>query len=349
MSGTTGTAPTDRIFLTGGTGYLGKHLVHEFHTAGYELILLTRPGSDRRGLPLDGVRYVEGDLLQPESFAAILEEVGAVVHSAALVSAWERDRTRFDQINVRAVEHLLEACVRAGVARVVYTSSFFVLGPGADPGPRNETQGVPVVGFNDYDRTKIEAARVVEDYRRIGLDVIKVMPTVIYGPGSRTQGNHVARILEQLLSERLPGIIGDGSQRWNYVHVADVARGHRLALERGEAGQDYLLGGENRSLLEFLELAAHFAGVRLPRRRLTFPLLAAVARWQVARARLGGAAPELTPGIVRAYRHHWAFDDRKAREELGYRGRALQEGLSETLRWLQSGGISPFRDEWSTE
>ena len=346
MSEATGIAPRDKIFLTGGTGYLGKHLVREFLQAGYEVLLLTRPGSDRRGLPLGGVRYVEGDLTVPESFADVLHEVGAVVHSAGLVSAWERDRKRFERINVQGLRGLLEACANAHVARVLYTSSFFTLGPGGDASPRNENQGVPVVGFNDYDRTKILAARVVEDYRRDGLDVVSVLPTVIYGPGARTQGNHVATILEDLLAGRLRGILGDGSQQWNYVYVDDVARGHRLALERGEAQRNYLLGGENRSLLEFLELAAELGGVDLPRRKLPFAVLGAVARWQVTRASLGGKSPDLTPGMVRAYRYHWAFDDQCAREELGYRSRSLRDGLVETVRWLRGGGHSPFRDEW---
>jgi len=347
MNSPTETAPTDRIFLTGGTGYLGKHLVREFRHAGYELFLLTRPHADRSGLPLDGVRYIEGDLLEPSSYAEVLEKVGAVVHSAGLVSAWESDRKRFDRINVQGLAGLLEACAQAHVPRVVYTSSFFTLGPGADGRPRTESQGVPAVGFNDYDRTKILAAEVVNEYRHDGLDVVSVLPTVLYGPGPRTQGNHVATLLEKLVAGRMPGLLGDGSQCWNYVHVADAARGHRLALERGDAGRNYLLGGENRTLREFLELAAELAGVEPPRRRIGFAMLSAVARWQVVRARMGGPPPELTPGMVRAYRHHWAFDDTRAREELGYRSRSLREGLEETLRWLQAGGDSPFRDEWS--
>jgi nucleoside-diphosphate-sugar epimerase len=155
----------------------------------------------------------------------------------------------------------------------------------------------------------------------------------------------VATILEDLLAGRLPGLLGDGSQVWNYVHVVDAARGHRLALERGERGRDYLLGGENRSLRDFLELAASLAGVEAPRRRVPFAVLGMAARLEVGRARLTGRTPTLTPGMVDCYRHHWAFSDRRARHELGYRGRLLEEGLRETVDWLRRGGISPFRDD----
>jgi farnesol dehydrogenase len=347
MNGLTGLEPKDRILVTGGTGYLGKHLVHEFLREGYEVILLTRDGSDRCGLPLAGVRYRTGDLLDPASYEAVLREVGAVVHCAGLVSAWDPDPGRFDRINVEALDQLLRECRGASVARVVYTSSFFTLGPGPDAMPRIEAQRAPGAGFNDYDRTKILGARVVDDHRQAGLDVVSVLPTVLYGPGPRTQGNHVATILEDLLAQKLPGIIGDGSQVWNYAFVRDVARGHRLALERGDAGADYLLGGENLSMADFLGVAAELAGVEVPTRKVPFAVLMAVARLQVLRARILGTAPSLTPGIVRSYQHHWAFDDGRAQRELGYRGRSLREGLRETLDWLRGGGRSPFQDDWS--
>ncbi len=339
-------APVDRVFLTGGTGYLGKHLVREFLEAGYELLLLTRENSDRSGLPLKGVRYVEGDLLDPASYAHVLGEVGAVVHSAGLVSRWEKDKDRFDRVNVEGLDGLLRACTQAQVARVVYTSSFFVLGPGEDAAPRDETQRMPVAGFNDYDRTKILAEKCVGAHRRQGLDVISVLPTVIYGPGARTQGNHVAEILEDLLAGKLPGVIGSGAQVWNYVFVRDAARGHRLALEKGEACGDYLLGGENASMLEFLDLAAEIGEVSAPKRKVPFRVLMAVARLQMLRARLTGKAPELTSGMVRSYQYDWAFNDAKARRELGYEGRDLHDGLSETIGWLRAGGVSPFRERW---
>jgi len=347
MSGTTGLEPKDRILLTGGTGYLGKHLVHEFLREGYEVLLLTREGSDRGGLPLDGVRYHTGNLLEPSGYERVLEEVGAVVQSAGLVSAWEPDPTRFDQVNVEALDALFHACRRVSIARVVYTSSFFALGPGLDATPRCEQDRMPGEGFNDYDRTKILGARVVDEHRQRGLDVVGVLPTVIYGPGSRTQGNHVAKILEDLLAGKLPGILGDGSQVWNYAFVQDVAKGHRLALERGVAGADYLLGGENLSMAGFLELASELAEMAPPTRKVPFGVLMTVARLQVLRARLLGITPDLTPGIVRSYQHNWAFDDRQAHRDLGYQGRPLRDGLEETLDWLRSGGESPFQDDWS--
>jgi farnesol dehydrogenase len=350
MMETSNFAPVDRVFLTGGTGYLGKHLVREFLAAGYELLLLTREDSDRSGLPLDGIRYVEGDLLDPSSYRQVLGEVGAVVHTAGLVSRWEKDKSLFDRVNVDALDGLLHACEEAHVARVIYTSSFFVLGPGEDATPRNETQRMPVAGFNDYDRTKILAERCVKEHRKRGLDIVSLLPTVIYGPGARTQGNHVAEILEDLLRQKLPGLIGSGDQVWNYVYVNDAARGHRLALEKGEACADYLLGGENASMAQFLELAAELGEVAAPTRHVPFALLMAVARLQMLRAKLTGKAPELTSGMVRSYQYDWAFDDAKARRELGYQGRPLREGLRETVGWLRRGGDSPFRDErWEFE
>jgi farnesol dehydrogenase len=324
-----------RVLLTGASGYLGGHLARELCAAGHELRVLHRGplSAELRALPLAGCA---GDLLDDAARRAALSDCEFVVHSAGLVKNWERDRRRFDRINVTALDALLHDAKAAGVRRVVYTSSFFALGPSVGAKPQDESAPRPARWFTDYDRTKILATDVVRQHRAAGLDVVACLPTVIYGPGARTQGNLVAAILEDLLRGKLPGKMGDGSQIWNYAHVADVARGHRLALERGRAGQDYLLGGENRSMSDFLDLACDLAQRPRLRRHVPFALLAVIGRLSLLSAQLFGKAPVMTPGMVAAYRQHWACNDAKARADLGYSSRDLRSGLDETLRWLRA-------------
>jgi farnesol dehydrogenase len=331
-------SPGDPVLLTGGTGYLGKALAHELVEAGYRVTLLARRGARRQGLPTLALRWQEGDLLDPATWRPVLAQVRAVVHTAGIVKNWERDRTRFDRVNVEALDVLLRECRLAGVSRVVYTSSFFVLGPSQGPLPHDEGARSPGLWFNDYDRTKLRAADVVRRHAEEGLDVVSCLPTVIYGPGERTEGNHVARILEDLLRGRLPGLIGNGEQVWNYAYVEDVARGHCLALAHGARGASYLLGGENATLRGFLDLACDLAGRPRLRRRIPLWVLSALAAAQQLRAELLHVPPQLTPGMVRTYAHHWACDDARARAELGYQGRGLREGLRLTLDWLAREG-----------
>lgn len=335
-------APGDPVLLTGATGYLGKSLARELVEAGYRVTLLVRRGSRRSGIPALAVRWHEGDLLDPASYRAVLPQVRAVVHAGGLVRNWLPDASQFDRLNVDALDRLLRECKAAGVARVIYTSSFFALGPSPDDHANDETARPAGGGFNDYDRTKILGAQVVAQHVQNGLDVVSCLPTVLYGPGERTSGNHVADILQQLLERRLPGLIGSGDQVWNYVFVDDAARGHRLAMERGTAGGVYLLGGENLTLRGFLDLACELSSLPPVRRKVPLPVLMAVARAQMARARLLRIPPQLTPGMVRSYGHSWACDDARAHRELQYQGRPLREGLAITLAWLrQESGVGP--------
>jgi len=327
---------TARTFVTGATGYLGERVARELLAAGRPLRLLCRPTSRRPGLEGD-VEWFEVDLLDPAALERGLAGCDALVHTAGLVSNWEPDRSVFDRVNVEALDGLLGAAARTRVGRVVYTSSFFSLGPSDGPTPHDETATAEGNGFTDYDRTKIAAARVVERHVAAGLDVVSVLPTVIYGPGARTQGNHVATILEDLLAGKLPGLLGSGEQVWNYAFVDDVARGHVLALEKGHAGAKYLLGGENLPLAEFLHTASRLGDRPRLTRQVPFWVLHAMARLSMVWTALTRRRPELTPGMVRCYERHWACDDARARAELGYAGRSVEEGLRETVAWLRGG------------
>lgn len=323
-----------RIFVTGATGYLGERVARELLAAGHPLRLLCRPTSRRPELPGD-VEWFEGDLLDPASMEEGLAGCRALVHTAGLVSNWEPDPSVFDRINVEALDALLAAAATAGIQRVVYTSSFFSLGPSPGPTPHDESGAAPTGWFTDYDRTKIAAAAVVERHVASGLDVVSVLPTVIYGPGARTQGNHVATILEDLLAGKLPGLLGSGEQMWNYAFVDDVARGHVLALEHGVAGGKYLLGGENRSLADFLHTASRIAERPPVTRKVPFWVLHTMARAASVWTAISRRRPELTRGMVRCYEQHWACDDSRARGELGYAGRPVEDGLRETIGWLR--------------
>src|SRR5262245_49063405 len=142
-----------RIFLTGGTGFLGKRLAARLAGAGHQVHALVRPSSPRAKLP-DGVEATLGDVTDVDSLARGAEGCDAIVHAAALVKMWVRDRCAFDQVNVGGLRNVLEAARRAGVKRVLYTSSFIALGP-TDGRVGDETQvHPPGTHHNDYERTK---------------------------------------------------------------------------------------------------------------------------------------------------------------------------------------------------
>ena len=159
-------------------------------------------------------------------------------------------------------------------------------------------------------------------------------PGVIYGPGKRTEGNIVVKLVSDFLAGKVPGILGDGRQVWSYAFVEDVARGHLLALRDSRGKGEYVLGGENVSFSDFFELLGRLAGKRAPRMRIP-PVVAKLAgALEVGWAHISGRLPLMTPSTVSMMVESWACDSARAERELGYKCRPLRQGLAQTLEWM---------------
>ena len=173
-------------------------------------------------------------------------------HAAALVSLWRPRREEFDEVNVGGLEAVLEACRARGTPRVVYTSSFLALPPADLSRP---------LAANDYQRTKVRALEVARHAAAAGFPIVILCPGVVYGPGPATEGNLVGRLIRDHLAGRLPGIVG-ADLPWSYACADDVADAHVAALDRGVAGAEYPLGGENAPQMSVFEIVRAATGVR---------------------------------------------------------------------------------------
>jgi len=327
-----------RVLVTGATGYLGAAVAREFLAAGWRVRCLVRAGSDRSGLPPDA-EVVVGDVTDRGSLREPVGGVDLVCHLAACVLSWARDRGLFDRVNVQGTVNVLETALERGVPRVLYTSSFFALGPTDDVASADEHRSRPRRAFfTDYERTKTEALSRAEEFHARGLPLVTVIPGVLFGPGRTTAGSFINPLIEEAERGRPVTLVGSGRQRWCFAYVADVARGHVLAAERGRPGERYILGGENLAVEEFFGLVAELAGRRLRLRRMPVRLAQALTLPGVLRARLGGPPPRLTPGAVESLAHSWAYDSGKACRELTYRITPVRTALQETLAWLKDRG-----------
>ncbi len=324
-----------RVLLTGGTGFLGERVAAALRSAGHHVVALAR---DPDRAPRD-VEVVRGDLLDGESLARAVRGVEAVVHLAALVRRWVRDRSLFDRVNVDASLRLLDLALAAGASRFVYCSSFMALGP-TDGFTGDEETEHPGDPRNDYERTKLAADRRMRQRQAAGDPVVILYPGVVYGPGRMTDGNILAGVARDLLAGRLPGTIGPGDRRQCLAFVEDVARGFSLALARAPAGSRYVLGGENLTVREALEIMAAAGGVPVPGRRIPYGLAKVLGRFFRWRAVLTGIEPMLTDEEVEVYRHEWAYSSARAERELGYAITPAREGLPRMVRWLLDEGIA---------
>jgi nucleoside-diphosphate-sugar epimerase len=136
------------------------------------------------------------------------------------------------------------------------------------------------------------------------------------------------------LEKKIPGILGNGSKLWNYVFVTDAVKGHLLAMEKGEVGEKYILGGENVSMENFFKLLEALSGVKAPQCHIPFWIAKMSARWDELLAHISGKTPKHTASTIEIYKHDWAFSSEKAERELGYTHTPLKEGLERTLEWI---------------
>ena len=308
-----------RVLVTGGTGYLGRHIVARLVARGHVPVVFARRATES-GLP--GI-LVNGDVRDRSAIDRASEGCEAGCHAAALVSVWRRRRADFDEVNVGGLEHMLDVAKRRGFSRLVYTSSFLALPPAGNVAP---------VALNDYQRTKVAADLVARRAADDGVAIVCTYPGVIYGPGALTEGNLVGTLVASHLSGRLPGLVG-WDRLWSFAEVGEVAGAHVAAVERGRIGARYHLGGENVPVMRAFEIVGDLTGRSLPRR---LPAWAArsVGWVELAWAGLTGDPPQVTPGTVGILTRDWPLDSSVAIAELGYRVPPLAEGLARMVAAL---------------
>jgi farnesol dehydrogenase len=304
------------VLVTGGTGYLGRAVVHALAARGHQLVIFARQAS-LSGLP---GKTIDGDVRDGAALERAAAGCDAVSHSAALVSIWRRRPADFDDINVGGLHNVLAAARAHRIPRILYTSSFVALPPRGRSTP---------LEANDYQRTKVAADRVAEEAVRSGAPLVRVYPGVVYGPGSFTEGNLVGRLIADHLKHRLPGLIGP-ENRWSYAYVDDVAAGHCAALERGAIGGRYALGGENAPQRRVFELVEQLTG-RRPPMRIPFPVASMMGGAEELRVSLFGGMPLVTRGAVEIFRHDWSLDSGDAIRDLAYRITPLSDGVARTV------------------
>jgi len=287
------------VYVTGATGFIGSHVVRE---------LLGR-GAD--------VRTERVDLLDREGLDRVLKGCDAAVHVAALYS-YDADPEMIEQVNVEGTHNVVEACLKARVGRLVYTSTAGTCGP--VPG-REATEADEPPGWElcvPYKRSKLAAERVVLAAASDGLDAVVVNPTTPIGEGD-TKPTPTGRMIAGVARGKIRGYVA--TTGLNVVDVHDVARGHALALEHGRRGERYLLGGVNLSLEDLFASIADLA--QRPRPTIRIPYGAVVAA-----ARLGLAnRDEVTLARLPMY-----FSSDKAQEKLGYRPGPVTPALARAVK-----------------
>ena len=321
--------------VTGGTGFVGTHVVRALLARGRPVRCLVRPQSRRENLEGLSVEIAEGDVTDPASLARAIAGIATLYHCAADYRLWARDPGELQRANVEGTDNVLKAAAAARVARVVYTSSVGALGLTPDGTPADETTPVSradVVG--NYKKSKFDAERVAEAWAGRGLPVVIVNPSTPVGERD-VKPTPTGQMIVDFLNRRLPAYVDTGL---NLVDVRDVAQGHLLAAEKGRIGEKYILGNRDMTLKEILETLAGLTGLSAPRIRLPHAVPLAAAAAATWAAHLTGRPPRVSLESVRMSRHRMFFDAGKAVRELGLPQTPVEDALGRAVAWFRENG-----------
>jgi nucleoside-diphosphate-sugar epimerase len=319
-----------KAFLTGGTGFIGGEVARQLRERGEEVVALVRTPAKAAKLNELGCELVEGDLGDEAALRRGMQGCDAVVHAAAMyeVGIPAKQRPAMWEANVAGTERVMRVALEEKVPRVVYVSTVGVFG-NTHKQVVDESYENPETDFTSYyEETKLEAHKAVRRMiNQQGLPAIVVQPGGVYGPGDTSQ---VADLLEQFFAGKLP-LMPFPELGICLSHVEDIAGGILLALDKGELGETYVISGPATTMREAIETVAKVSGRKAPKRDLPTGLMKAMVPLGPLVGKVMGQPPNLRELISSADGvTFWARYD-KAKRELGYSPRGMEEGLRQTL------------------
>ncbi|MGZ4323671.1 MAG: SDR family NAD(P)-dependent oxidoreductase [Solirubrobacteraceae bacterium] len=322
-----------RVFVTGGSGVVGRALVQRLVTGGNEVVALARSRPAEETVRSLGAVAVRGELFDEDALASAMAGCSVIYNVAGVNTLCVDDPGPMLRANVEGPPGVVRAAARAGVGRVVHTSSAATIGEPSGVVGREDT---PHRGWylSTYERSKTEGERgVFEAGRQTGVEVVCVNPSSVQGPG---RAGGTARFLLAYLDGRLKVFVPTNV---SLVDIADCAEGHVLAAERGVAGERYLLNGIALTIAEALALAGEVAGVS--RRPRMLPRRVAVAGAFVVEhgSRLARRKPPICREMVRTLLHGHRYDGSRAERDLGLRYTDPRETLRKTVDWARAEGL----------
>jgi dihydroflavonol-4-reductase len=325
------------VLVTGGTGFVGSHVVRRLCGEGFAVRVLARQTSPLHLLDSLPVEVAIGDLLDADSLGKAVAGCEAVFHVAADYRLWARDPRELYRNNVEGTEQVLAAARAAKVSRVVYTSTVGTIGFHSNGTPATETDfpdRAALVGA--YKTSKFQAEQVALRYAGEGFPVVIVNPSAPVGEGDR-KPTDTGKIIVDFVNRKMPAYLDTGL---NLVDVRDVAEGHLLAFREGRPGERYILGGRNMDFKEILDALAHITGIPSPRLRIPYRVAWCAGVVNGVLAQVTGRPPMVPLDGVRIARHKMFVSCAKAERDLGYRSGPVETALERAVKWFREQGMT---------
>ncbi|HSF43311.1 MAG TPA: NAD-dependent epimerase/dehydratase family protein [Thermoanaerobaculia bacterium] len=322
-----------RIFLTGGTGYIGRALARRLAEAGHEVRALVRPTSDTEPLKRLGIATFTGDVAERVSMREGMSGADWVILAAAdldLTGPPERMR----QANVQGSDNVASLAYKRGVGRFLSVSSMAYFGGSPSDGSAATEEGPVQQPFPTlYSATKHSGERAIQEWAKKGLKVTTVYPSLVYGPPGKKEGANA--ILRALLKGRYPALVG-ADRKTAWIYLDDLVLGMLKMIDKAPPGRGYLMTGEVATLRSVVDRVCALGGVKPPRLDLPVGLARAALALSAPFFRMRGRRPPFSTEQLGSLERHWAFDDSRARRELDWHPRGLDEGLPPTVEFLKA-------------
>lgn len=322
-----------RIFLTGGTGYIGRALARRFRRDGHEVRALVRPTSHTDALHEIGALTFLGDITDRVSLREGMSGADWVVHAAAELSLEVSDGL-IQGANVTGSENVASLASKLGVGRFLSISSMAWWGGSPANGSLADESSPPMLPFpTRYSATKHAGEQVIQEWARRGLRVNTVFPSLVYGPPGKKEGANF--LVRQLLLGRFPLMVG-ADKKTSWVFLDDLVDGIVRVMEQAPPGRGFLFAGGVATIREMAERIHALGGARPPRLALPLPVAKAAMAMAAPLYRLRGRRPPIPREQLNSLERNWAFSDARARAELGWQPVELAEGLRRTIEYLRA-------------
>jgi len=324
--------------VTGGTGFIGSHVVRQLLSRHIAVRCLVRAQSNRRNLDGLDVSYVLGDLRDAASLRLALRDCDQLYHIAADYRIWTRHPKEMERTNVEGTRQLFEAAGEAGLKRIVFTSSVAAVGRPESNGHlgigREDLDPTPGQLVGPYKRSKFASDQLAREFARKGLPIVIVNPAAPIGSHD-IKPTPTGKLVVDFLNRRMPAYIDTGM---NFVDVEDVAFGHWLAAEKGQIGERYILGNQNMTLKEFMDTVARVAGLPAPRFKIPYAIAYVAGAVSTGVSYLTNKEPAIPLDGVRMAHEPMYYDASRAVRELGLPQTPVKTAIEKAVRWFRDNG-----------
>ena len=322
-----------KILVTGAGGYIAARLANQLAESGKQVRAMVR-SKESKLLQHPNIEIVRADILDKESLDKATKDISQIFHIAALANNWAKNEKQFFDVNVSGTENVIEAARKNSVGRIVMTSTAGTIGHSLNNEPVHENIFEPQAFYSGYEKSKHDAEKLIFKMAKEGQDIVIVNPTRVFGPGPLVKSNSVTKIIHKYVNGKWRFQPGTGNEIGNYAYIDDVIQGHFLAMEKGRAGERYILGGENASYSQFINSIADVHGKKYGLLKIPLGVFNVYGGFSDFLADTFSIEPMITKNWVKKYRQNWIVSTAKAENELGYKITPMKDAISKTIQWL---------------